>query len=361
MKFFKLRNLMVSGVALFLALASPVSTANLELFAGYQDAALSIDAATDNTSVSGVLEVEAAAVNETVIAAFLYVASVWTGPAPNVTLNGTSLAAADGTLLTPNDNPANTVRHDVTSIVKADIEGGTSSFSYSEQSRGDGAVLVVAYSSAATQGSTAIILDGELALGGDSTTLNFAEAYSGGDVIMSLASSFSYQGSNNQSTIVDVTTDSTDNRRLTSSAGGNDDGGLIAADGQLITAGGFGDDPTNPDPFATPPSPDENPDDELYNLALGNSEDATPFLQNGDTFIRFDTENPSNDDNVFALFFTTAFAVTDVDDTPICDPATDPNQCEPDDDPAPVPEPSTMFLFGIGFLGAALIRRRRIV
>ena len=55
-------------------------------------------------------------------------------------------------------------------------------------------------------GGSAIILDGELATGGDTVTLNFASPYMSGDFIMSLASSFSYNGppATGQVTTVDV-------------------------------------------------------------------------------------------------------------------------------------------------------------
>ncbi len=85
----------------------------------------------------------------------------------------------------------------------------------------DGEVLVVAYSNASTLGSTAIIMDGELSTDEDSTTLNFADPYSGGDLLMSLAISFGNDSSNTQFTEVDITTDSTTDRRLTSGAGGD--------------------------------------------------------------------------------------------------------------------------------------------
>ena len=82
-----------------------------------------------------------------------------------------------------------------------------------------------------------------------------------------------------------------DGRRLSSSAGGDDDGS------DLITIGGIGDDPTNP----LDPLEDErtSPDDELYDLALGNAIDPTPYVSDGILSLNVTTLNPSGDDNVF--------------------------------------------------------------
>ncbi|MBA3757030.1 MAG: PEP-CTERM sorting domain-containing protein, partial [Nitrosomonas sp.] len=108
---------------------------------------------------------------------------------------------------------------------------------------------------------------------------------------------------------MDVTTSSTALRPLTSAAGGNDDGSFEEANGALITAGGIGDSPLNP---LNPLTQGASYDDEFYNLALGNNVNATPFLQVGDTFVELKTINPSNDDNVFGLFFSSTFQIGDV-------------------------------------------------
>ncbi|MFN5663148.1 MAG: PEP-CTERM sorting domain-containing protein [Phycisphaerales bacterium] len=314
--------------ALALAAVAGSARADLQVREFIQNSALSISGF-GSTSNSGFVQANIPA-GSRIERAYLYAASVWNNPVSSVTLAGKNLSLANATVLAPNSNPATTVRWDVTSIISSTFVGGLQNFSITENGNNDGQVLVVAYSNPSTQGFTSIIVDGELRTQGDSFRLNFANPYAGGNMLVSLASSFSRQPSY-QYTRIDVTTNSTANRRLTTSAGGSDDG--ERANGGLITVGGIGDSPTNPDPFAYPDDFDlaERTDDEYYNLALGNSANANPFIMPGDTFVQFDTINPSNDDNVFGMFITSEFRI--------------------------IPAPSSVAMLGLGGLLAA--RRRR--
>jgi hypothetical protein len=323
--------------ALSVGLTALPALAELRPSQYFANAALSIDGL-GSMSNRGQLQANVPS-GSTILGAYLYTTSVWgrpdfSGIVYSVDFNGSRLTPSAGTLLTPDVNPANTIRYDVTNIVRSAIpsgSGGLYNFNLRETGQNDGSVLVIAYSNTATQGRSALIYDGELATDGDTTRLNFASPYTSGNLIMSLASSFSSQPSG-QFTQIDVRTSNNPiARRLTTSAGGQDDGEW--GNGALITVGGIGDSPENPDPFASSSAGPEV-DDELYNLALGNSADANPFITPGDTWADLITINPSNDDNVFGLFISADFMLIN-----------------------PIPTPGAAALLGLGGLLAA--RRRR--
>jgi len=333
----------IGSIFLMGACLSTSAFAGTVLRGAFQDAALSIDGWGGDTNTVGYLQTDLPT-GATVLKAYLYSADVYGGGAAgDVTLEGQFYSTASGILLPKvAGNPVNVRLYDVTSYMKSKIEAagaGVKNWSITEGGYSDGEVLVVAYQAASTLGGTAIIMDGGLAQGGDTTKLNFSTAYAGGDAILSLASSFSYGDS--QNTTVDITTSSTASRRLTSAAGSNDDSNFIGGNGGLITVGGVGDNPANP---ADPQLTGGHYDDELYNLALGNTANADPFLKIGDTSLELKTNNPSFDDNVFAMFFTSSFKISDVNDEDIDNK---------------VPEPATMLLFGTGIAGLAAVGRRK--
>ena len=331
-------SLLPLGITVGLCLNIAPASASLIVRESISNAALSIDGF-GSLSNSGIIQANIPT-GSTIKRAYLYAASVWDmSPVYGVTFNGNLLSLSSATILSPNSNPATTARWDVTNIIAASFTGGLQNFSITENGpipTNDGAVLVVAYSNPSTQGFTSVILDGELSTGGDTSQFNFASPYTGGDFLVSLASSYSLQPTSEQFTQIDVTTNSTNNRRLSTSAGGQDDGEWVdVGGGALMTVGGIGDDPTNPDPLALS-SDGPRIDDEYYNLALGNSASAAPFISPGDTFLRLTTQNPTNDDNVFGMFITSKFKST----------------------ATPVPEPSmTLGIFGIGAIGILLSRR----
>ncbi len=328
---------LLAGVA-SATLAGAPAHAELLLRNLFQDAALSVDGWGDTAS-QGQLQANVPSGSQ-VLRAYLYTPSIWNFvPVFPVTFGGQSFQLSDGIQLTPNNNPATTMLYDVTSIVKPVIEGGTGgiyNFTINDGGGNDGAVLVVAYSNAETQGRSALVLDGELATGGDTTLVNFAAPFTSGDFIMSLGISFS-RAFSFQTTEIDITTSSNPlARRLASCAGGNNDG--FGQNGALITAGGVGDLPGNPDPNC---EFNEDFDDELYNLSVGNTVNPAPFLTFGDTWLRLNTINPSNDDNVFGMFITSGVRIANVDGPSIG-----------------VPEPGTMAIMGSALLGIGVMRRR---
>ncbi|WP_297767970.1 VWD domain-containing protein [uncultured Roseovarius sp.] len=271
-----------------------------------------------------------------VVAAFLH-ASDFSGSAdPTVTLSSGEQAITvenddgDG-ITTPNEFISLGVtsgfslqahRADVTEFVSGVIgDGDVDPFTFSVSNMGssiDGYSLEVIYSNPQETERTIALFDGFTNQDGDNFSLNLNDPLIVDDnlqVLMSLGIGFGFQSGNSsfdQQSNVDI-----NGERLTSSAGGFDDGS--SGNGGLITIGGLGDDPANPeDPNALPAGDTQEEiqrsDDELYDLARDG------FLVTGDRLILVETLNPSNDDNIFFAGFnltTQASIVSEGNNAPI--------------------------------------------
>lgn len=265
----------------------------------------------------------------TVTAAYLY-QTTYNGEAgiSDISLNGNALTFGAASINTSATYLAS-ARADVTSIVASIINGGaggTYGFTVGEanSSSTDGTALAVIYSLNTLPESTVALLDGFASLGGDTTTINFAEPLNpdapGFVADLRIGSSFSCCSQASSITVNGTT--------ITENAGSNDDGDVVG-NGALITVGG------DDDPFS-PLLPSYEDDHERYNLA--------PYLAVGDTSIKIDTVNPSNNDNIF-------FAAIRVSGRAGV------NEPAPTN---PVPEPATwaMMISGFGLVGASMRRRK---
>lgn len=266
----------------------------------------SVDGAGSTTS-SATLELEKPA-GATLRRATMYVVSTgFRGPVSgSVLLDGTALSLATSV---PSTIGSFNYRIDVTDLVRTKVDSapaGTITFDVTETSSlsVDGTVLSLVFDDPAASPDTSIVsFFGSLETDGDQFVFQLSEPFDPAlpdpFLEMSLGISYGFQtGNTEQYSIVGVNGDI-----LTSSAGGQDDGG--EENGSLITVGGVGDSRANPpDPLLIPIIPTY--DDELYDLV--------PFLLEGDTGVIVDTQNPSDDDNIFLATFTTNLAVDSIDE-----------------------------------------------
>ncbi len=197
-----------------------------------------------------------------------------------------------------------TVLADVTHIVKPKSQGSahrTVKFTLKEladNTKIDGEVLAVIYhvpSLSDDEKHTVSLLFGGQRLAGDRFELSLSESIDPTKnrslAHMGLGISYGCQGPTGCAGVQYSTID-VNGKRLSTSAGGNDDG--EGANGALITAGGHGDAFGNPsNPYALPAN--NFTDDERYNLK--------PFLIPHSKKIVVDSNNPSNDDNIFFAWF----------------------------------------------------------
>lgn len=277
---------------------------------------LSMDALGDNNPAGGPIKVEKKDAGETVRAAYLFAASTGeTGFIPQngeVTLNGEPIEWEAGRTISSDINSYNAVAN-VTSIVKPVVDpaaAGLVSFTVAEGQNTelyDGEILaVVLEDPAVNEPRSLTLLYGAQNPLGDTFHVALAEPIDLSNpnfaLNLSLGISYGYQASGQFSSI------EVNKKLMTSSAGGQDDciekysatpDFAACGNGTLITVGGIGDsveDPPNP---AATDLNCENAahelaprcDDELYSLL--------PFVSAGEQNITFNTNNPSDNDNIF--------------------------------------------------------------
>jgi len=242
----------------------------------------------------------------TIIKAYLYSAGYSYNTVDDINLEGLTFNGTTVAFDKYYENPWSrgyfkTARADVTALVQSVYENESptdSIYNFSIQEKApevDGEALVVIYSHPSLPTKTISIIEGGANINGDSFILNFRDPIDKNiqnfTFDMYLGISFSAQG---QASTIKV-----NNQLLTDNAGDNDDGEV--ADGALITVGGFND-------TYSPPNPTYAEDSEKYNLSS--------YVNTGDTQVRIDTINPSQDDNIFLIVLKSS-GVSEVD--PVCD------------------------------------------
>ena len=260
---------------------------------------------------TGTLQVQRAA-SSSVIAAYLLVSSNNVTSAPtDIMLNDAPVTLTHSATETTSGYSFTNYFGDVTSNIKAlidnsaagvidvAVDNGANQTSDPEFITGDALVVVFNTPSAP---SASIVLDfGTSATAGDTFTIAYPALTEPetADLEMSIGDAYSY-GRTQTSTIT------VNGETLTDQAGHFDDCSTFVDNNNrcpnpaLITVGGVGDTLANPtvgDTW-TPTN-----DDELYSLS--------PFVNVGDTDIVVNTNNASNDDNIFmALFYLKDIVVT---------------------------------------------------
>ena len=284
---------------------------------------MSEDGIGTNNPAGGPVRVAKRDKSATVEAAYLLAAGVpgYTMQNGDVTLDGKSLSFAAANNAVGNFG-VNSVWTNVTSIVKPVVDSapvGNVSFTAAEPNNTDeidGEILAVIMQDPTLPTDNTVSFEfGALNTTGDTFSIGLAQPLNLSNknlaLTMSIGDSYSYQGppATGQYSVITV-----DGKTLTSSAGGNDDSACKydnpqdfgnCGNGELITVGGIGDSTANPpDPSATDANCPGGPprcDDELYSLR--------PFVHNGDTSIKVNTVNPSNNDNIFFTGFELDSAV----------------------------------------------------
>ena len=296
---------------------------------------MSEDGIGTNNPAGGPVRVDKRDKSATVAAAYLLAAAVpgYLIQNDDITLDGKSLTFPATNNVVGNFG-VNSVWTNVTSIVKPVVDAapvGNVSFTAAEPKNTDeidGEILAVIMQDPTLPSDNTVSFEfGALNTTGDTFSIGLAQPVNLSNknltMTMSIGDSYSYQGppATGQYSVIKV-----DGKTLTSSAGGNDDSICKydnppdyqnCGNGELITVGGIGDSTANPpDPYATDANCPGGPprcDDELYSLR--------PFVHNGDTSIKVNTVNPSDNDNIFFTGFELDSAVAVVGEGATLSPA----------------------------------------
>jgi Bacterial Ig-like domain (group 1) len=303
-------------IGLVPSLASAAEPLSPFLTVSGEHLALSVDGLGTNEPTGGPIMVEKKDAGETVREAYLFAASTGeTDFVPNndeVTLNGTGIEWEAAHTISSDINSFNVVAN-VTSIVKPIVDSASPGLVPLTVAEGentadyDGEILAVVLEDPAVQESRSLtLLYGAQNPLGDTFHVGLAEPVNKTNpsfqLNLSLGISYGYQPAG-QYSIIEV-----NKKLMTSSAGGQDDciekysptpDWAACGNGELITVGGIGDsleDPPNPaaTDFECENEKGERAprcDDELYSLL--------PFVSEGETNLTFNTDNPSDNDNIF--------------------------------------------------------------
>jgi len=282
------------------------------------DISLSVDGIATNDAEGAPVKVYKEFANETVRKAYLFAASTgetdFNPEGGEVTLDGTPIEWNSANTISNDINSIN-AEAEVTSLVKEQLNAapaGDSEFTIAEGDSTydmDGEILAVIFNNPnVIEPNSVTLLYGAQNPDGDSFNIGLAEPVDKSNpsfaLNLSLGISYGYQ---QQEVTEQFSIIHANGKLMTQMAGGQDDCAkkyeatpefASCGNGELLTVGGIGDsteDPNANETLAECAAENGEPvarcDDELYSLL--------PFVENGETEVNFETDNPSDDDNIF--------------------------------------------------------------